>query len=212
MKKTVAVLITAMVFMSGFAFCVSAASAEYNYKGFQLYIPSEFVRDLEWAKKYDYVDYWHTEDYMIEMVLIDNDFPQGDFIYEHSGEPYYDCHIINDSIYGYSSEFVSSEEVEFNGNTGEKRTYKKEYRISENDEWKKVNCVRYIFEKGDKYYEVCFYIHHETLYNFYPDMIMRSFDISPFTFFLRNRTWIILTVIPPIINGFVLTGKYKRKK
>lgn len=209
MKKISAVVIAAAMLMSCFAFGVSAASAEYNYKGFQLLIPYDFVRDLKWAEKYNYVDYWHTEDYGIEMVLADTDFPQGDHVPD---EPFYDCHVINDSVYGYSSEFVSSGEVEFNGNIGEKRTYEKQFRLSEKDEWEKLSCVRYIFEKENKYYEVSFYIHNEVLYGLYPDMIMQSFDISPFTFFLRNRTWIIALVISPVITSAVLNKKYKNKK
>ena len=212
MKKTIAVAFAVLVLMPSLVFCAGATSAEYNYKGFQLFMPVEFVRDSDWAKKYGYVDYWHSEDYMIEMVFIDSDFPEGEFIDEHPDEPYYDCHVIHDKIYGYSSEIISEQEVEFNGNVGVKRSYKKKFQLSEKDEWETVNCFSYVFEKDEKYYEVRFYIHHEVLYGFYPDMIMQSFDISPFTFLLRNRTWIIAVIISPIVVTLAGNRRNRKKK
>lgn len=210
MRKISVAFLAVIMLMPCFVFCASAAAEEYNYKGFQLFMPSEFVRDLKWAKKYGYVDYWHSEDYMIEMLFIDSDFSEEKFIEEHPDEPYYDCHIINDKLYGYSSEILSEEDIEINGNVGKKRTYRKKIQQSENSDWETVNVFSYAFEKGDKYYEVRFYVHHEVLYGFYPDMIMYdSFNISPFTFFLRNRTWILCLLITPV--GFAIAESRRRK-
>lgn len=210
MKRIFAFVLALVGLMSSFVLFASAAY-EYNYKGFQLYVPNDFIQDYEWAKKYNYVDYWHSENYGIEMVLIDSDFPEGEFMEKHPDEPHYDCHILHDQVYGYSSEILSEEEIEINGNAGKKTTYRKKIQLTEESEWETFSLISYVFEKNDDYYEVRFYLHKEAPYGFFPEMIMDSFDISPFTFFLRNRTWIITLCVIPLTSVVVQNIKSKKK-
>ena len=210
MKKLIAAVVTVVVLICSLTFSVGAATEQYNNKGFQFYPNDDFVKDTEWAEKYGYVDYWHTEDYGIEMVLIDTEFPEGEFMDKHPDESHYKCHILHDEVYAYASHIISEETIEINGNIGEKRVYEKKVKHSEKDEWETFSAVKYVFEKENKYYEVNFYIHNEALYGFYPDMIMEEFNISPYTA-IYDFLYTGMKFLPCIVIAAVCVFLIKRK-
>ncbi|MBQ6872702.1 MAG: hypothetical protein IJO24_00165 [Clostridia bacterium] len=210
MKKAIVAIVTVVVMLCSLTVSVSAAVEQYNNKGFQIYPNDDFIKDTEWAEKYGYVDYWHTEDYGIEMILIDTEFPESEFMDKHPDEPHYQCHILHDDVYGYASDIISEETIEINGNIGVKRMYEKKVKHSEEDEWESFSAVKYVFEKEDKYYEVCFYIHNETLYGFYPDMIMEEFNISRYTA-MYDFLYTGMKFLPYIVIAAVCVFLIKRK-
>lgn len=157
MKKTISVLFALLMLISCFA--LTASAVEYKYKGFTVDIPDGMLQDTQWAEENGYADAWYDKDMNYEIILFESAYdPYAgplllDF-YEIQGR-----NISKKYKFEFDSEVTSEHSghsVEINGETVEYYDLK----LKNGDETL-FNHFQYFFSKGNRTYNLLFYIYNE---------------------------------------------------
>lgn len=178
MKKLVSVTLALLVLFFCFMFTVSAADCKTG--AYSISIPDEFINDKAWAEKNRYVDYWHNEDYTVEVMVWD-EVSHGlfDVPYTEDGDI---CNGLNitEQIELYN---VSSEDLVIDGENVQH--YRR--RLAKMETGEKIRFDLFKVDRGETDYNLSIFSRDKSVYH-YIDEISSTLKIDPAPSFITPVT------------------------